>query len=59
MSRPSGSEERQHESEGHAQAQPAEEEPPSPPLPSFLEQDFGIPLGWLLSGVVEDGRFWL
>ena len=59
MSRSSGSEERHHEREGHAQAQPGEEDPPSPPLPSFLEQNFGIPLGWLPSGVAENGRFWL
>jgi hypothetical protein len=59
MSRSSGSEERQHESEGHTQNQPAEKEPPSPPFPSFLEQNFDIPLGWLFSGVVENRRLWL
>ena len=59
MSRPSGSEERQHEREGHAQAQHAEEDSPSPPLPSLLEQNLGVPLNWLCSEVVEKVRLWL
>jgi hypothetical protein len=59
MSRSSGSEERQHERDGHAQTQPADEDAPSPPLPSFLEQKFGVPLCWLPSEIVENRRFWL
>ncbi len=57
-SRSSGSEERQHERECHAQDQP-EEDPPSPSLPSFLEQDLGIRLWWVPLGTVENDRFWL
>jgi hypothetical protein len=58
-SRSSGSQENQHESDGHAQAQPAGEEPPSPPLPSFLKQKSGVPVGWLSSSIAENSRFWL
>jgi hypothetical protein len=62
MSGSSGSKERRHETERHAQNQSADEDPPSPSLPSFLEQKFGIPhwwlppLWWLPSGIVEKGR---
>lgn len=59
MSGSSGSKERRHKTERHAQNQSADEDPPSPPSTSFLEQKFGIPVWWLPAGIVEKGRLWL
>ena len=58
MSCSSRSEERQHQSDGHPEARPAEKNPPSPPLASFFEQKGGVFLCGLSSGLAENSRFW-
>jgi hypothetical protein len=55
----SGSKKRRPKTERHAQDQSADEDPPSPSLASFLEQNLDVPLWWVPSGAVENGLLWL